>query len=130
MTLHRPISTGSSVLDDVAQVIGREAAKRLTEALGGTKLYVPKLIARNNPIMLAIGPAASAKLADHYHGTVIDLPKAHARRERALELAKDPDTVIRDVALATDFTERHIYRLLAADKLDSDDGQIDLFEDR
>ncbi|RHW17180.1 hypothetical protein D1610_11565 [Sphingomonas gilva] len=137
MNAHRAISAAAGELGEITQVIGPDAARKLVDALGGTDLYIPKLIGRHNPIMVAIGPAASARLAEYYHGRVIKLPKAHARRQRALELARQAkesggEIRIADVALATDFTERHIYRMLARDEADSDgdadDGQPDLFE--
>lgn len=112
-------------MEELAQVIGSQNVMRLCEALGGTKIYVPRFIATNNPISLAIGAKASVLLAEHYHGIQIDLPKAHARRRRVIELALSGEMTVAEAARACDYSERRVYQLLAAEK--KDDNQLDLF---
>lgn len=112
----------SPLLEDLGQVIGADAVVRLCEALGGTRIYVPRTIGENHPLAAAIGMKAARSLAEHYYGTMLELPKAFHRRSRALELAKSGQLTAGQVALQTDYTERHVRRLLAAE----DDGQLDL----
>ncbi len=123
-----PITAAARQLEEIAQVIGQGNLFALCKALGGTKVYVPAAIGHNHPIAAAIGMKAASILADHYFGTQIDLPKAGARRARAIELAKSGRMTIAEAALATDYTERRIYQLLAAEKADED--QLDLFAPR
>ncbi|MFZ5747675.1 MAG: hypothetical protein ACOY45_08435 [Pseudomonadota bacterium] len=107
-------------LVEIAQVIGEAAVVQLCEALGGTRTYVPRLIPANHPIALAIGGRAAAALADHYYGTYLDLPKAHNRRARAVELATSGGLTQKQAALAADYSERHLRRLLRAAEGDED----------
>ncbi len=111
--------------DDIAAVIGARNLTRLCEAFGGTKIYVPRLIAASHPISHTIGHKDASVFADNFHGIVIDLPKAHVRRQRVLELARSGTMTVAEAARACDYTERRVYQLLAADR--QDDGQLDLF---
>lgn len=125
MNAYSPIGPSGALVDELGQVIGPAAVTRLCEALGGTKIYVPRMIGHNHPIAAAIGIKAAALLAEHYYGTQIDLPKAHARRARVLELARSGQMTIAEAARACDYTERRVYQLLAATR--EDDGQLNLF---
>ncbi|MEO7691267.1 MAG: hypothetical protein ABIS51_18430 [Sphingomonas sp.] len=116
----------SSKLDEIAAVIGQPAVLALCVALGGTRIYVPAAIGRNHAIYAAIGAEATRLLAEHYHGTVLDLPKAHVRRQRAIELARSKEITVAEAALQCDYTERHLYRLLAESA--PDETQLDLFD--
>lgn len=113
-------------MDELAQVIGGEAVMRLCQALGGSSLYVPRVIGHNHPIAAAIGMKAAAVLAEYYFGVQLSLPKAHARRERMIELAESGQMTMAEAARACDYTERRLYQILAERKKD-DDGQLDLF---
>lgn len=102
----------SRELVELAEVIGQEAVRRLCETIGGGKVYVPRVIPRGHPIDAALSPAIAAKLAEHYHGTFLELPKAYIRRERAIEMARSGDMTVREAAQAADYSERHLRRLL------------------
>jgi hypothetical protein len=124
MTAHRVIETGSSVFADIAAVIGNVAARQLCETLGGTRVYVPRQVPRNHGLVVAIGADAAAKLADHYHGTVLPLPKMHLRREMALRLVREGKMKISEIARVTDYTESHIYYLIDQEKADQPQFQL------
>lgn len=133
MTAHRVIDSRSSVFSDIAQVIGEASARKLCDVLGGTRVYVPRQVPRNHELAVAIGPDAAAKLADHYHGTFLPLPKMHLRRERALQLVREGNLKIADIARMTDYTESHLYELIAqakaAAKAEEDQFQLPGFLD-
>lgn len=124
MNVIRPIRRPSEQMQELAEVIGQANVLALCKALGGTKVYIPAKILPSNPIALAIGIRAAGFLAEHYHGTQIDLPKAHHRRQRVIEMAKSGEMTIAQAALACDYTERHVYRLIQPE----DDGQGSLFD--
>ena len=129
MSAFRPISAAAIQLDEIAQVIGQHNLLRLCQALGGAKIYVPRMIGHNHPIAAAIGMKPAALLAEHYYGMQIDLPKAHARRERMIEMAESGTMSIADAARACDYTERRLYQLLAERKAAGGDAdQLDLFD--
>lgn len=110
----------SKQLDELASVIGRGGVVRLCEALGGVRTYVPRTIGANHAIAAAIGTERAALLAEHYHGTTLDLPKAHLQRQRALQLLESGNMTVREVALQTGFTERHLYNLSQKPKRTAD----------
>ncbi|MDH7971758.1 hypothetical protein QH494_06140 [Sphingomonas sp. AR_OL41] len=124
MNAIRPIRRPSEQMQELAQVIGQPNVLALCKVLGGTKVYIPAKIIATHPIAQAIGMRAAAILAEHYHGTQIDLPKAHHRRQAVIELAKSGEMTIAQAALACDYTERHVYRLIQPE----DDGQGSLFD--
>ncbi|CAN5550016.1 hypothetical protein BH09PSE4_BH09PSE4_21210 [soil metagenome] len=134
MTEHRPIRAASDLQDELAQVIGQGAVTRLIERLGGTRTYVPRTIHAHHQIAEAIGLKAAALLAEYFHARTLDLPKAHARRQRALETALNrPEGVtLKQVALDFDYTERMIYKMIEAHKAANaaDADQLDLFTPR
>lgn len=114
-----------STFAEIAEVIGDPAARMLCEHLGGTTLYVPAGISASHPVSIAIGPKAARAFAEHFRGSHLQLPKAYLRRRRVLELRRGTDMTVREIALATDYTERHVYDILAGER--EDDGQLDLF---
>lgn len=119
----RTLIKRSELTDDLAALVGEALVVRLCESLGGTRVYVPKTIGADHEITAAIGAKAAGVLAEHYHGTVLLLPKAFSRRARALELVKN-GTPVAQAARMTDYSERHLYRVLA----DEDDGQLSLLD--
>lgn len=111
---------------EVAGVIGVEATEKLCRALGGARIYVPATIGDHHPIAVAVGKEKAARIADHFHRTVLALPKGLSRRERVIEFRRDTDMTIQEIALATDYTEAGVYKILAEER----GGQMDLFNTR
>jgi len=120
-----PASTGSSVLDEIAEVIGEEAAWRLARHFGGRRLFVPAELRPNHPIAVAIGAAAAARLVEHFREETLSVPKRVERQRRVHELARRGLTRQR-IAEETDYSERQVYRLLA--QRAEETRQFDLFE--
>lgn len=116
----------SEVFQSVAGVIGVEATERLCRALGGATLYIPATIGANHPIAVAIGPELAARIADHFHRTKLAIPKGLTRRERVLEFRRTTDMTVQQIALACDYTEAGVYKILAEER----GGQLDLFNTR
>ena len=117
----RPTAT----LAMLADVIGEEGARLLIKRLGGTRIYVPVQAPAAHPFAQLLGLKRAAALSDHFAGLTIELPKPHARREQALRMIEEGAMTIGQIALATDYTERQIYRLLA--EMRHDDRQLELF---
>lgn len=114
------------LFQEIAELIGEAAAQKLCAQLGGIQLYVPKQIGHNHPIAAAIGMGNAAKMAERFGGEALPLPKAHNRRARVLELRAQGDMTIQQIALATDYSERHVYDILNSPV---DDRQMSLFNE-
>lgn len=125
MTARRTLA-GDEAMAELVGAIGADAARQLARRFGGTALYVPRAIGDHHPICAALGRAAADQLAAWAGGGTIAVPKQAERRARVLELRQGRPLTIAQIARETDYSERHVYRLLAAD---ADDRQPGLFDD-
>ena len=92
--------------------IGEEAARRLAEAFGGRRLYVPKSPGEHHPITVAIGAPAAKVLAAEFGGSSpIDVPMLSARKARIVELDAQGWTRAK-IAREVHVTERRVYQVL------------------
>lgn len=106
-----PAGTGSRILDDLAEVIGEEAAFALAWEFRGQRLYVPKDPQVEPLIARAIGEALAAKFCDAFWRTTIYLPMREATRRKVHTLARSGMTR-REIARVAKIAERQVYRLL------------------
>jgi hypothetical protein len=114
----------SDALAQIAAVIGEEAAHRFARAFGGTTVYIRREIGEGDPIYLAIGGAAAAKLAAFYGGSRLNVPKRAARQAWVRELLDQGTLTITAIAMVTGYSERQVYRLKGGR---DDERQLDLF---
>jgi hypothetical protein len=61
-------------LIEIAEVIGEEAALKLSESFGGFRVHIPKSPAADSPLARAIGLEAAEKLARHAGGDRLYVP--------------------------------------------------------
>lgn len=115
----------STVLEELTEIIGADAARKMVENFSGQHVYVPAKIGHNHPISGVIGPKAAQVLTDNYRGETIVMPQAFHRRSKVMHFHKTTDMTINEIALATGYTVRHVYTILAEEG--EDDGQLDLF---
>jgi hypothetical protein len=107
--------SSSSVYREIASAIGAVSARRLIEALGGQRLYIPAAIDADHEIAKAIGTEPAESLASFFHGTWMSLPMPRSIiGPRAVrELAqREPELTRAQIALRTGYTERQVYRIL------------------
>src|ERR1051325_2990285 len=112
MTAQLP--TKSAAFREIASAIGRDAACRLVEKLGGSRVYVPREPGEDHELTKAIGEEAARRLGSFFHGTCLTLPtltRAHKRR-LVRELAQGGTLTRAAIARETDYTERQVYRIL------------------
>ncbi len=105
-------SIARALAEDLAPVIGAEAARKLLTALAGRTMYVPRSVGPHHPIAVAIGPEKAAIFCDYYFGQRIDFPVAPARRRRILDLAAGGMS-IPQIATQLLVSERFVYKVLA-----------------
>ncbi|WP_298174637.1 helix-turn-helix domain-containing protein [Novosphingobium sp.] len=106
-----PSGTGSRVLDDLADVIGEEAACKLAFRFRGLRLYIPKDPASDPRIAEAIGEDLAARLCDALYRTTIPMPVREVERRMVHSLAAQGMTR-QAIAERLHITERQVYRLL------------------
>jgi len=116
----------SAIFDEVAAVIGSGPTAKLCDRFGGTSLYIPRSAANNHEITLVIGPDLTAVLCERFAGENLQLPKAFHRKQRAIELLKEGKLSIKAIALATDYSERHVHNIKVESQ--EDDGQGNLLD--
>ncbi|MBU2714361.1 hypothetical protein [Zooshikella harenae] len=63
-----------SVLHELAEVIGHDAAIRLGQHLGGTRLYIPHQMTDSHALVALLGLEQAQKLSNYYQGEHIELP--------------------------------------------------------
>lgn len=126
--------TGSTVLDDIAEVIGLAGAFQLAAAYRGIRLYVPKNASSDPAITAAIGEELTAKLCRVFGGTTISLPQREALRGQVHYLRRCGLTHAQ-IAQQLKIGERQVYRLLKKPAIGmtaqgsnrADDRQMQLF---
>ena len=103
----------SDTIDQIAEVIGHDAAMTLCQALGGVSWYIPHKAGGDHQIAKTIGYSAWRNLCVAFGGTRLNLPKGRARLRRRLaqELLEAGELSVRRIALQTGLTERSISRM-------------------
>lgn len=111
-------STGSRILDDLAEVIGEQAALDLALAYRGEALYVPKDPATDPGLAAAIGAEAAAHLCEAFYRTTIYMPftEALARKVRQLDEA---GVTRKAIGRQLHIPERRVYRILESSRDDT-----------
>lgn len=120
------------MLDEIAAVIGVDAAVSLAKEFGGQRLYVPRTFAEGGRVVRAIGAERARLLAEHYYGYQFELPIRMRRLAIVRSLASsDPKPTIDRIAALAGITRRAVFKILAEDREPrGDPRQIDLFGER
>ena len=105
----------TDTIDQIAEVIGQEAAVTLCKAMGGVSWYIPHKPGPDHQIARIIGQQAWTGLCKAFGGTRLNLPRGDRawRRQRAVELLKAGKRSVREIALECGTTERNVSRLRA-----------------
>ena len=73
----------------IVDAAGVDAAVRAAKVLGGNRIYIARNPKPNDPLVLAVGPEAAAKIAEDVGGLDIEFPRGQAaiRRHLTAELS-------------------------------------------
>lgn len=115
-------STGSKVLDDLAEVIGRKAALELAWAFRGERLYIPQNHHVEPRIAVAIGEKLAGKLSEALWRTTVAIPFGVMVRHRVLALADEGSLTRQEIAREACVSEARVYAILRARK--TNDSQL------
>ena len=118
----RRTRAGDDAMSELVDVIGVDAARRLARVFGGTGLYLPRVAGDHHPIVVSIGREAADRLVAWGAGSTLAVPKQAERRERVSQLRRQGALTIAQIARETDFSERHVYRLLHDQAADDQPG--------
>jgi len=124
------------VLQEIAEVVGEEAALEIAAARGGTQVYIPPVPPSDHWLCKLIGVELARLLADKLtmgiKGLRLELPlgpASHAAQVRArVDAMIKTGASERDIALATRYSIRAIRRRRALLNADTDAArQLSLF---
>lgn len=126
--------SASHVFREIAGAVGEETALLLIKEFGGIALYIPENMGNDHPVAVALGPRRAKDVHEYFAGVYLKLPKdpfrarsIAERRSNVIALFEAGEMTVKQIALATDFTERHVYRILAS-RMNQNCNQLDLFE--
>lgn len=105
-------STGSAVLDDIAEVIGFAAAIDLGVEFRGEKLYIPKDPARQPRLAEAIGEDRARVLCDALWRTHVSLPLAVVLHHKVKMMADSGEFTRNAIARCLKISEPRVYAIL------------------
>ena len=105
----------TDTIDQIAEVIGRDAAVTLCKAVGGVSWYIPHKPGPDHQIAKIVGQRAWEGLCAAFGGTRLSLPRGDRawRRQRAIRLLVAGERSVRQIALECGTTERNVSRLRA-----------------
>jgi hypothetical protein len=108
------------LLNDFADLIGREAALKLAEKVGGTRIYIPMKNKSTHWLSKLIGRSAAIILSRSYGGDSFEFPLGpHANqnnmRPRIVTL-RDLKLSPKQIARALNITERTVWRHLSSER--------------
>ena len=129
MTQEIDITLLPGILQEMAELIGLSATMTIVRQYGGVRLYIPKEITEDHPIIKLVGICNAVALTDTYGGETLEIARAETaiREIRNTEIRNQwPALSQRQLALKYHTTERNIRIILSGcDK--QNDNQLDLF---
>ena len=121
--MDRPPLPGT--LNEIARIVGRDAALTLALHLGGARVNIPQRWRKGNELDELIGIDAAKRMSKTYGGERLLIPSAKHALIHWLHIERKPPMSVRDTALAVKLSERTVYAVLEGRP--ADDRQIDLF---
>jgi Mor family transcriptional regulator len=112
-------ATLPSLLQDIANTIGFDAAMKLVERFGGTRIYVPRpqSMAWNHPLSEALGSPDAVRLAHAFQGEAVEIPLAtdaqRFRRDVEIVSAYSQGATQRELAQKYRTSERNVRKILS-----------------
>lgn len=109
-------------LDEIARIAGDDAARRVAEAVGGTRVYIPPVPGPDHWLTKLVGLEAARLIGDHFTGgfagTPLEIPLADtgfiARQQAKCDAMIIDNRSERDIARECGYTIRTVRRRKAA----------------
>lgn len=106
-------SDGEATWDYLVELVGLDAATRLSEARGGRNIHVPHAPGPHSPLVAAVGAEAAATLAGVFGGNPLSVPIGPGKRARIRTLRLVEKWSIDRIAADQHCTRRHVFAVLA-----------------
>lgn len=119
-------SNSRNSIDAITEVIGKDAALRLSLAFRGLRIFILNAYTDQHPVVQAIGREAADRLADCYKGTFVFVPSAPGLKAEVFRLADSGMLTRHEIAAQLYISERQVYRWL--DERQNGRHQLDLFQ--
>lgn len=103
--------TRYTVFQAVADIVGIDAADKLTEALDGQRITVPATCSADHPIVKAVGLENAALISESFQATLLVLPTTNCI-DRIVEMHAAKLT-IREISLAIGLADHQVRAVLA-----------------
>ncbi len=107
--------TGSTVLDEIAEIIGQQATFALTEEFMGEVVYVPQEPAIEPRIAKAIGEDCANRFCETFWRTYINFPSRVVIERRVADLAEQGLTK-REIASRLNIRQARVFSILRAQR--------------
>lgn len=116
---HRAVDALPELLGQVVEISGEEAAIRLADRYGGTRMYVPSRehLDERHPLVVLVGKEAAEAISERWAGLHLEVPLGSdvTRLLRNLEIKRMSDSHRSAGSIARRFgmTRRSVLRILA-----------------
>jgi DNA-binding transcriptional regulator LsrR (DeoR family) len=114
------------IFDEITEVIGDEAARRLSLRFRGLRIYILKSYNDQHPVVEAIGRENADKLSEHFFNMAVVVPSRLGLKAEVYRLADSGNFTRTEIAEQLFISERQVYRWL--DEREKGRHQMDLFE--
>ena len=104
----------------IAELIGLQAALRLVEKFGGTRIYIPEELPTPDHVLAkTIGYGEANALCAAFARDWLSVPRCtdrlRAQRDNQIRQEYDGGRSVRELAREYEMTERNIWRIVASD---------------
>lgn len=113
---------GSTVMDDVAEVIGQDATLALAAEFMGERIYIPKHYSTQPRIAAAIGVAKAKAFCDTFYRTVIKLSSTVVIERLVIDFVQRGMTK-REIAQRLSISEQRVYDILRRHREEKGQGR-------
>lgn len=103
------------VFQEIAQLVGDEAAAKLAEQYGGVRLYIPGKLTAKHPLRELLGQEIAQQLCGEFAGLAVEIPRGNmsqiARRNSLIMADRAAGMSQRELAIKYHLTERTIRKI-------------------
>ncbi len=104
-------------MNELARVITLDSVIKLVDSFGGLEIYIPNRAKKSSKLIQIIGMDDLVSLCQHYHGTVIKIPRLMTLRlmlrNQKICKARNEGIPLSELARKFNLTQRQIHNILS-----------------